>query len=868
MIRISVGAALALLCCCTLPAGVVRADEPAREVLPDTVVPSHYSLELAPDAAALTFHGNVAIDITVRSATADIALNAAGLKFAHAAVDGGADAAVTFEAQTGRAILHFAAPVHRGKHVLAIEYDGEIATGTLGFFAMDYASPDGPRRTLATNFEPAEARRLLPCWDEPARKATFTVSIIAPRDRMALSNMPVAAVTPVSDTLQRVRFAESPRMSTYLLFVGVGDFERIHRSVDGVDVGVVVKKGDTPKAAYALEQASELLHYYNGYFGVRYPLPKLDLIAAPGAIQGGSMENWGAIFYSQNHVLFDPAISTESDRQVVFSVVSHEMAHQWFGDLVTMAWWSDLWLNEGFARWMQTFAADDLHPEWETGLQAASIFEAGKQADSLPSTHKVVQDIRTPAQADEAFDSITYAKGAAIISMLNAYVGRNHFRDGVRRYMRKHQYGNTVDRDLWSIMQRAVGKPILDIERDFTRQEGVPLVRVTRTGPGAPQTGVRLTQGRFAQDPQTIRDLPPQHWRLPLAVGEVDGEKRTVLLEGPLAVAGEGPMLVNAGQLGYARVLYDEDTFTALAPRLGVLAPMDQLGLLNDAYALGVAGYAPLSRLLELPGTLPADANSVVWGRLIRLLAMLEGHYTDGPAREAYRSFARNLLAPLTSRLGTTAAPGEPVNLAVLRGAVLQALADFGDTEVIAAARRDYASGAGSAEERRLALGIVAAHADQATFDSLLARARAERDPLIKLHLFTALSGVIDPELARKMAEIALSDSVPSGTGPAILATLARRHPDVVWAVVAPRLDDPTLRLAPQERWSLASSIAGQSADPRRIADLEAYVTRAVPPEARKPSLGAVASIRLNGRFATQLLPQLDGWIERRGRAQ
>ena len=200
--------------------------------------------------------------------------------------------------------------------------------------------------------------------------------------------MPVADITPLSATLQRVRFAETPKMSTYLLFVGVGDFERIHAAVDGVDVGVVVKRGDTANAAYALEQAVKLLHYYDEYFGVRFPLPKLDLIAAPGEIEGGSMENWGAIFYSQHHVLFDPAKSTEADRQLVFLVVAHEMAHQWFGDLVTMAWWDNLWLNEGFARWMQTFVADDLHPDWETGAAGRLRFSSSASRPT-PSPRRI-----------------------------------------------------------------------------------------------------------------------------------------------------------------------------------------------------------------------------------------------------------------------------------------------------------------------------------------------------------------------------------------------------------------------------------------------------------------------------------------------
>ncbi len=252
-----------------------------RELLPDTVVPEHYDLALSPDVDKLIFNARVAITIDVRVATPRVALNAVELDFDRATLDGGAEATVSTDARLGRAVLEFRKPLSVGRHVLAIDYHGRIAHTTIGFFAMDYSGSEGPRRTLATNFEPAEARRLLPCWDEPGRKATFSVSLDAPKDRMAVSNMPIAGTTSLSPTLQRVRFAQSPRMSTYLLFVGLGDFERIHRVVDGVDVGAVVKRGDAAKAAYALDEAAKLLHFYNTYFGVAFPLPKLDLIAAP-----------------------------------------------------------------------------------------------------------------------------------------------------------------------------------------------------------------------------------------------------------------------------------------------------------------------------------------------------------------------------------------------------------------------------------------------------------------------------------------------------------------------------------------------------------------------------------------------------------
>jgi aminopeptidase N len=835
------------------------ADHPRREVLPDSVVPLHYNLALVPDAGSLTFTGKVVVTVDVIAPGPTLTLNAVGLTFDHAAIDGGPDARVTLDKALGRATLTFAGDITAGQHLLNIEYHGAIGRATLGFFAMDYAGPDGPRRTLATNFEPADARDLLPCWDEPARKATFTVSIDVPKDRMAVSNMPIAEVTALSPTAQRVRFQQTPKMSTYLLFVGVGDFERIQRRVDGVDVGIVVKRGDTGKAGYALEEAGKLLHYYNEYFGVPYPLPKLDLIAAPGEIIGGSMENWGAIFYSQTHLLFEPRNSTEQDRQLVFLVVAHEMAHQWFGDLVTMAWWDNLWLNEGFARWMQSYAADDLHPEWETGLQAAAIFEAGKQADSVPSTHPVVQEVDTAEQAQEAFDSITYDKGAAIITMINGYVGRDRFREGVRRYMRAHAYGNTVDTDLWQPMQEVAGLPILGIERDFTRQEGLPLVSISRSA-----KGLSLGQSRFADDAATLAGVAPQRWRLPLAVGAVDGPKRSILLEGSAELTQSPPLLVNAGQLGYTRVLYRGETFDSLKPRLGALPAVDQLGLLNDSWALTLAGGAPASRVMDLAALLPTDANPVVWDRLLDIFGELDRHYSDGPQRMAFRRFVLGLLAPVAARLGPRGSANEASNVEILRGRLLETQGRLGDAVVIASARQQMDSGAGTAAEQRTAVNIVAAQADAKTFDALLSRTRQTADPLEKARLFGALAGVADLALARRMIDVALSDQVPAGSDAGLLLRLAQWHPDMTWEVLAPRLEDPQLPFAKTQRWEIAGDVAGYSSRPQRVADLEAYEARSVPPEARKPFLESVAAIHRNQRIISRVLPDVDRWITAR----
>jgi aminopeptidase N len=829
-----------------------------RQVLPSTLVPSRYELSLIPDAEALTFKGTVQITGDAPSGGRQIVLNAKGLAFDDVRLDGQLSGTVALDDKLGRAAITFPSAFAPGRHTLSIAYHGPITTGTIGFFAMDYDTPSGKRRTLATNFEPADARALLPCWDEPALKATFAISVDAPAQQLAVSNTPIAAITPLGGGMQRVRFAETPKMSTYLLFLGIGDFERVHREVDGVDVGVVFKRGDADKAPYALEEAVALLHYYNGYFGVPYPLPKLDLIAAPGEITGSSMENWGAIFFSQDDLLFDPATSTERERQRVFLVVSHEMAHQWFGDLVTMAWWDNLWLNEGFARWMQTHAADALHPQWNTGLQAARIFESGKRADARVSTHPVLQPVVSAEQAAQAFDSITYDKGAAVITMLEAYVGASDFRDGVRRYMRKHAFGNTVDSDLWSEIQAVAGKPVLNIERDFTRQSGVPLVRVESAGRES-----RLVAGQFAEDPDSLKGTPQRIWHLPLATAATGQVPATIVLTRTATVQGTAPM-VNAGGTAYTRVAYPAAEAAALAARIAQLTPMDQVTLINDAWALGQSGYAPAQNLMTLISKLPPETDPVVWDRAVRLLVTVDQAYGEDPARIDFRREALKLLDPVTRAMGTMPRAGESPNAATLRSSLWLAQVRFGDIEALSRARRIFASGQGSIADQRTALDIVGLAADGSTFDALLARARAVQDPLQKIRILRAMALATDRILSARMVDIALGPDAPAGTGGELLTIAGQENPDQVWQALAPHLAKGQLPIDQLERWYVVTSIAAGSSDPSRIDDVRHYGEQDMPADARRPVEAAVASIKLNERVKAAALPDIDRWLARR----
>ena len=372
--------------------------------LPKTVVPVHYAIELEPDLARLSLAGVEVIDIDIREPTARITLNAVNITLGDVSIDDNAqrpDIALDVTSET--ATLAFAQPLATGAHGLRIGFSARINPFDRGLFFVDYPTDHGLKRMLSTQLEPADARRIFPCWDEPAFKATFALTVTVPGSFLAVSNMPVAREEPVAPDLKRVVFATTPNMSSYLLVLATGELERLTAQADGVTVGVVTTAGKREQGRFALENAVKLLGYYNDYFGVKYPLPKLDLIAVPGGF-GGAMENWGGITFFESRLLFNPATNAVTAQRGIFSVLAHEMAHQWFGDLVTMGWWDNLWLNEGFASWMQVKAAEQFYPQWQTWLNSNSQKQYAMALDARRTSHPIQQPVADQSEAETAFD--------------------------------------------------------------------------------------------------------------------------------------------------------------------------------------------------------------------------------------------------------------------------------------------------------------------------------------------------------------------------------------------------------------------------------------------------------------------------------
>ena len=840
--------------------------------LPRGVVPSHYDVSIVPHAAAMNFDGQVTITVDVQQPTASITLNAEDMVFSKVAltsVNGKpvATPKVSIDADAQTATFTFAKPLAAGSYKLAMTYTGKIGTQANGLFALDYDSKAGKQRALYTQFENSDARRFIPSWDEPAYKATFNLDVTVPSDQMAVSNMPAASTTKLANGLSRVTFQRSPKMSTYLLFFGTGQFDRATTTSDGTEIGVIAQKGSVGQADFALKSAKDVLHEYNQYFGVPYPLPKLDNIAAPGQSQFFSaMENWGAIFTFEYSLLLNPAIATQTDKQEVFNTAAHEMAHQWFGDLVTMRWWDNLWLNEGFASWMASRTTEKLHPEWHTHLYAVGVREGAMSVDAVATTHPIVQNIATVEQASQAFDTITYSKGEAVIGMLEGYVGEDAWRAGVQRYIKAHAYGNTVSNDLWKAMDAQGNKPITAIAHDFTLQPGIPLIKVEAASCQSGTTTVNLTQGEFTRDRP---DKKPLRWHVPVIAQSLGGAPVSTLVDGQgtLNVPGCGPIVVNAGQSGYYRTLYTPTAFKALSDSFTKLPEIDELGLMGDTWSLGMAGLQPASDVLDLVQRVQADASPEIWEEVAGVLAGLDNYYKGDTARQAVlRKFAIARLAPEFARIGWTPQTGESGPTKILRTELIATLSQLGDQDVIAKARDYYAHPDSMPSElRKSILYVVASHADAATWDKLHAQAKAETTPLIMDELYGLLSTSEDETLARRALDLSLTPEPGATSSAGMISGVSRRHPDLAFDFAVAHRDQVDKLVDSTSSSRYYPMLGAASVDPAMIGKIEAYSKAHIAVSSRRAADTAIAGIRYRMMIREKRLPAIDAWLKKNG---
>ena len=844
--------------------------------LPKNVVPEDYAVHITPDIAKRTFSGSETIKLNAREAVKQVVLNALEIKISKASVDGKMVPASAIKLDEKQQTLTIAMELVAGNHQLDLEFTGKINQAGIGLYYAPYQEQGtGAKKImLGTQFEATDARRMFPCWDEPSFRARFQLTAVVPENFTAVSNMPIEKESKVSGG-KEIRFAATPPMASYLNVFCAGELDAIQTKKGDVTHGVVATKGKAEMGRYALESSQQILDYYNDYFGQPYPLPKLDHIAVPGGF-GGAMENWGGITYYESRLLFDPEKSSSETKQGIYEVIAHETAHMWFGDLVTMAWWDNLWLNEGFASWMGTKVTAKFNPDWEVWLSKTTPRdptrrhgigkEAAMEGDARSITHPIQQPIATEAEANSAFDDITYRKGQSFLRMLESFLGEDVFRDGIRKYMAAHKLSNSTTADLWNALAEASGKPVIDIAAAWTQQPGFPIVKVARDAAGK----ITLTQERFTVH---FDNAPALEWKIPLTY-EVPGEPAaaSVLMTSKsmqlLNASGDRAIKFNVEGAGNYRVQYDEASWKLLLAELPKLSVADRVSLLTDSWALVQANRAPMSLYLDLVEKLPAKTELAEREQIIHVFDFINRLLAAESKREEFQKYARSILRPSFDEVGWEPKSGEPVKIALLRASLIKALGDLNDKEIVAGCRerfQKYLSDPTSIapDLRPAVLAVVGRYADETTWNKLHELGLKTTSIEEKQNYYDALASAIDPKLAARTLEISLGDELPTSRATYLVGKVGRQseHPEVAWNFAKAHMKQLLAKADALSANSYAPSLFNLFSDPARIAELERYAKSDLPPAAAKDVAKAIDELGFRAELKPRLLTQIGGWL-------
>jgi puromycin-sensitive aminopeptidase len=759
--------------------------------LPDAVRPTRYELEIAPDLGAGRFTGTVTISLAVREPARSVTLHARDL-----AVDVGAvrqngrtiGAAVALDTDAERCSIALDEALTAGEADIELHFSGTLSDSLVGFYRSTFTDAGGQSHTLAaTQFEAPHARRAFPCFDEPEFKAVFSVTLVVDRGLTALSNGPEIAREDTGDGQVRVRFGDTIAMSTYLVAFIVGELETSAPvDVDGVALRVVHVPGRAHLQDFALQVGAFALRFFQDYYAIPYPGEKLDLVALPD-FAFGAMENLGCVTFRESLLLVDEGTVTEAEAGQVALTIVHEIAHMWFGDLVTMKWWNGIWLNEAFATFMEHAGVDAFRPAWRTWDDFAVSRAGAMDIDALSNTRPVEYEVKTPEDADGMFDVLTYQKGGSVVRMLEQWLRPDAFRAGVRHYLGRYQFSNTETTDLWDSLEAATTQPARRIMDSWIFQPGFPEVVVERS-----PTRVRLTQRRFAYE----RTDTNEHWSIPVLARVEDHaniETRQLLVEADevaFDVPADARVVVNAGGEGFYRVAYPPEMRARLVAD-GALAPLERFAILDDAWAAVLAGSATTAGFVDLLRNFTDERDLIVWkvllGRSREVLRLLDGDPLD---RMQARIAA--LARPTFDRLGWLPATGEDPLTRQLRGLVIDALATAARDDTVAAEARTRLDAPDTDPEVVAAcLAIVADRGGDAEFDLYVERFRSAPTPQEQLRYLYALALFPTEALVLRAAQFAISDDVRSQNGPFLLqrALKHRRHGPAVWRFVRDHWD-------------------------------------------------------------------------------
>ena len=844
--------------------------------LPKDIVPRAYFIHLEPNTDSLVTAGSESIEVEVIKPTDRIVINAVDTEFSQARLSGShRSEELTPQIDSNAETVTFPTKtlLQPGSYQLSLTFQSKITEQPHGLFIQYFRIGDQLERLPSTHMEPTDARRLFPCWDEPAFRAVYQLTVKAKKDDTVMSNMPVAGEQPLGPDEKLVTFDRTSAMASYLFVLVCGKLEWVEDEVAGVKLRILTTPGKKELGRYALEVTKKILPYYNEYFEVQYPLPKLDQIALPSGF-GGAMENWGGITYNEDLLLFDPQASSDLAKQRIFEVMAHEIAHQWFGDLVTMAWWNNIWLNEGFASWMEKKATDHFNPDWKVWVHASNDKQRAMAFDARKTSHPIQQPITDEAQANSAFDEITYQKGQSFIRMLENYLGEETFRSGIRSYMAKHKYSNTTTADLWEALETAAGKSVKDVAASWTEQPGFPLIKV-KTQCVNQQQIVRLEQARFLIGES---DSTPLQWSVPVGLVRLgDPEKiERVLLDKSSSNFEfshcDEPIKANPGDVGFFRVSYEPALFRELERAVLKLPESDRVNLVTDTWATVESGDNPASTYFELLERLSQDDSYAVWQSIIGFertvgpLKLINRLERDQPGRVNFENYVCGLLGQRLAELTWDEKVGEPIEKRLLRALLIETLGMFGDQTVIEEASRRFTSFRENPTSlhpnlRPAVIRIAGRYSSPTDYVTLLRLAEESPTSEERRMYLRALSAVRDPELAQRSVEFFMSKHVAPGDAGRALEEEALEHPEIVWTYATTHLKQMQQRFG-FFRWNrLLPNIATGFTDSERADELVRFAQQNLPAQGQREADKAANLIRFSADLKKRELPKIDRWV-------
>ncbi len=822
--------------------------------LPTGVVPEHYALSFTPNLADATFSGEEVIQVNIQRPTNSITLNSAEIQLQKATVTQGTstqEARVNLDAQKEQATLTVDLQLAPGPATIQVQFTGILNDKLRGF----YLAKTKLRRYATTQFESTDARRAFPSFDEPALKATFDITLVVDNGDTAISNGRIVSDTPGPvPGKHTLKFSPTPRMSTYLVAMAVGDFQCNEGQADSIPIRVCGTPDKKPLSEVALRYAQEVLKYYDQYYGIKYPYGKLDIVGLPD-FEAGAMENTAAIFYRESLLFIDDKNSAVDSHAAVFLVLAHEMAHQWFGDLVTMKWWDNIWLNEGFANWMEKKPMQALHPEWNAVLEAVKDTNQALQIDALRNTHPIRAKAETPDEINELFDSISYDKGAAVMRMIESYISPEVFRRGVNVYLRKFQYSNATAEDFWDTMSQASGRPVDKIMPTFVNLPGEPLVKVkaecvtpkaqavsSRKGKRSrkpvqphPKTEITLSQQRFLVDGSA--DNSNQLWVIPVCIKTDDNKPFCQLLgerQQVVPVVGCASwVLTNANAVGYYRTQYESDGLKKLSDvALTGLTTAERMSLVQDEAALVRAGKDKVGSLLDLISALSRDQERALMDSYAFALDSIDNYLVTAADRETYHSWLRAAFRPMLANVGWTPAAGESddthglrADLVIILGLVAQ------DPDTIREATRlarQYLQNPNSVDPTLAqSILLVAARAgDAALLNEYLAAMPHMTAPEQYYNVGGALSEFRGPELAGRVLELAISPAVRNQDAPHVISAVLGNpaNQDFAWQWIKAHWADVEKQITMSSGPEIVGG-AGSFCDAGRRDDVQRFFT-------------------------------------------